>query len=167
FQGFGEDFAGDGLAQEAVEAGGGGLGFGVGVGAGSDRQQRGGEAAGAQLAGQGEAVDAGQVQVEQGKVEPARGGFGQRGQAVGGVGDLVALGAQQAGDHFGHGGVVLDQQQLQRAGGGAAGAAGGRGCGCLRGGQRQFDAEAGALPRRAVDFDPAAHGVGQFLADRQ
>src|SRR3546814_5757589 len=68
--------------------------------------------------GQGEAVEAGQVEVEQGKVEAAGGGFGKRGQAVRGVDDCVALGAQQAGDHFGHGGVVLDQQQLQGAGDG-------------------------------------------------
>src|SRR3546814_12683396 len=61
-----------------------------------------------------------QVEVEQGKVEAAGGGFGKRGQAVRGVDDCVALGAQQAGDHFGHGGVVLDQQQLQGAGDGAA-----------------------------------------------
>src|SRR3546814_4004746 len=119
-EGCGEDLAGDGFAQEAVEAGGGGRGFGIGVGTGGDGQQGGGEAAGAQLAGQGEAVEAGQVEVEQGKVEAAGGGFGKRGQAVRGVDDCVALGAQQAGDHFGHGGVVLDQQQLQGAGDGAA-----------------------------------------------
>src|SRR3546814_59636 len=99
--GFGGDVARDGFAQEAVEAGGGGLGFGIGVGTGGDGQQGGGEAAGAQLAGQGETVEAGQVEVEQGKVEAGGGGFGKRGQAVRGVDDCVALGAQQAGDHFG------------------------------------------------------------------
>src|SRR5690606_29688179 len=124
------------------------------------------EAGGAQLAGQGKAVDAGQVEVQQAQVESTAGGFGQRGQAVGSVDDGVALGAQQAGDDLGHGGVVLHQQQLQGAAGdgGGVGAGGGGGFG---GGQRQVDVETGALPRRAVDIDAAAHGVGQFAADRQ
>src|SRR5690606_28812002 len=88
-------------------------------------------------------------------------------QAVGGVDDGVALGAQQAGDHFGHGGVVLYQQQVQGAAGGGGGVGAGGGGWGPGGGQRQGDVAPGAWPRRAVDVDAAAHGVGQFAADRQ
>ncbi|KAG1489967.1 hypothetical protein G6F53_013330 [Rhizopus delemar] len=75
--------------------------------------------------------------------------------------------AQQAGDDFGHGGIVLHQQDAQRrqyrqrrnvtCGSGRL----------PRPGQRQPHPEARALARRAVHVDAPAHRHRQLLADRK
>ena len=84
------------LAQETIEARRLRLGFGIAIGTRGHREQRECVALRAQHARQRQAVHARQVEVEQRRIESARGDLGECRQAVARVHDAVALRLQQA-----------------------------------------------------------------------
>ena len=123
--------------------------------------------AGEQLA----AVAVGEVHVDEGEVDRALVQQAQRVVDVGRAHRLLAEGVEEALDHHAVDLVVLDHQHAV-AGGRRARVGrgrGGRGLGGRGGGRRQRDLEAhrGALPRRALQLDRAAHGLDQAAAHRQ
>jgi hypothetical protein len=155
----------DGFDEPGVEAGVAELGIGEALADGGEEDEvdGGGTGVGFDLAGEGEAVDAGEVEVEEGDVA----GIGGGGEVVEGVfgggegSDFdEAPGGELVVEDFAVGWVIVDDEGVEAFEGGAwVGVDGGWG------GAREGEPEAGALALLADDADGTAHEGDEAFGD--